>query len=237
MAACAPPPASISMTPSELFNPNNFVATSGLAGPDGAKVLLEAGRGFPGGPLGLVFALFWAPVGPGIPAGVLLARHIPLHPAVTFGLYALSDVLAAMICHPIFVGFKTVARRVPAVHRAGRRLMTLAMLGVPAGPAPGASSGPPALFRIATIGFGVDVYTAGAVGTGLAVPRVLRWACAIAGDLVWFAILLGTSLVAASFADDDRVVGGVVLLTMLIVPSLARRVFPSLRPPPTPPAR
>ena len=63
-------------------------------------------------------------------------------------------------------------------------------------------------------------------------PRVLRWACAIAGDLVWFAILLGTSVVAASIADDDRVVGGVVLVAMLVIPSLARRVFPALRPPP-----
>jgi hypothetical protein len=28
----------------------------------------------------LVFALFWAPVGPGIPAGVVLARHLALNP-------------------------------------------------------------------------------------------------------------------------------------------------------------
>jgi hypothetical protein len=116
------------MTPSELFNPNNFWQASGLTGPEGAKVLLEAGKGFPGGPVGLVFALFWAPVGPGIPAGVLLARHIPLNPALTFGLYAVSDVLAAFVCHPLFVGFKRLARRVP-VCAAGQRLMKLAMLG------------------------------------------------------------------------------------------------------------
>jgi hypothetical protein len=226
------------MTPSDLFNPNNLLATSGLTGPDGAKVLLEAGQGFPGGPVGLVFALFWAPVGPGIPAGVLLARHIPLNPAVTFGLYAASDVLAAAICHPLFVAFKRLARRVPVVKRAGKRLLKLAMLGVPAGHAEATgitSSGPAALFRVATIGFGVDVYTAGAVATGLDVPRVLRWVCAIAGDLVWFALLLGTSIVAASFADDDRVVGGVVLVAMLVIPSLARRIFPALRPAPPPP--
>ncbi|MCC6765609.1 MAG: hypothetical protein IT293_13190 [Deltaproteobacteria bacterium] len=220
------------MTPTELFDPNNMLATSGLAGPDGARVLLEAGKDFPGGPIGLVFALFWAPVGPGIPAGVLLARHIPLHPAATFGLYAASDVLAAAICHPLFVGFKRLARHVPALRRVGKGMLKLAMLGTPAahGEARGAaSSRPAALFRVATIGFGVDVYTAGAVATGLDVPRVLRWLCAIAGDLVWFAILLATSVVAASFADDDRVVGGVVLLAMLIVPSLARRLFPALR--------
>jgi hypothetical protein len=227
------------MTPTELFDPNNIFATSQLTGADGARALLEVGKGFPGGPVGLVFALFWAPVGPGIPAGVLLARHIPLNPAFTFGLYAVSDVLAAAICHPLFVGFKQVARRVPVVRRAGKAMLRFAMLGTPAAHAEArgvATSRPAALFRVATIGFGVDIYTAGAVATGLDVPRVLRWLCAIAGDLVWFAILLGTSIVAAAVVDDDRVVGGVVLVAMLVVPSIARRIFPALRPPPAPPA-
>ena len=223
------------MTPFDLFDPKNFLTMGRLTGPDGAKVLLEVGHGFPGGPIMLVFALFWAPVGPGIPAGVLLARHIPLNPVITFGLYAASDVLAASICHPLFTAFRRLGRRVPVVRRAGKRLLWFAMLGTPMArqdTAVGAAvSRPAALFRVATIGFGVDIYTAGAVATGLDVPRLLRWACAIAGDLVWFAILLGTSLVAASFADDDRVIGGVVLVAMLVVPALARRIFPALRAP------
>jgi hypothetical protein len=223
------------MTGFELFDPNNFFAAGQLTGADGGKVLLEAGKGFPGGPAMLVFALFWAPVGPGIPAGVLLARHIPLNPAFTFGLYAASDVLAAFVCNPIFAGLRRLARRVPAVRSAGQRVMRFAMLGTPAvrdATGQPARKGPAALFRVATIGFGVDVYTAGAVATGLDVPRVLRWACAIAGDLLWFGILLGTSILAASIADDDRVIGGVVLVAMLVIPSLARRVFPALRAPP-----
>ena len=142
-------------------------------------------------------------------------------------------MLAAFVCHPIFVSLRRLARRVPAVHRGGKRLMRIAMLGTPMArqdPTVPASR-PAALFRVATIGFGVDIYTAGAVATGLDVPRVLRWMCAIAGDLVWFSILLATSVVAASFADDDRVIGGVVLLAMLVVPWIARRLFPALREP------
>src|SRR5438445_46643 len=91
-----------------------------------------------------------------------------------------------------------------------------------------------ALFRIATVGFGVDVYTAGMLVNGLRVPRLLGWAAAIAGDLVWFAILLATSLAAAAIVDDDRVVGGVVLVAMLVIPPLARRIFPALRHEPRP---
>src|SRR5438132_4443340 len=55
-----------------------------LGSPAGAATLLQAAQHFPGGPVVLVLALFFAPVGPGIPAGVLpaptrraRARHTP----------------------------------------------------------------------------------------------------------------------------------------------------------------
>src|SRR5262249_48363746 len=150
------------------FDPTRFT------GPDGAARLVEAARHFPGGPTMLVFALFWAPVGPGIPAGVLLARHVPLHPSVTFGLYALSDVRAALVCHPIFGLLRRYGRRVRPVHWLGRKAMSFAMIGVRA-PSPDDGRLAPALARIATVGFGVDVYTAGALATGLRIPRVLGW--------------------------------------------------------------
>jgi hypothetical protein len=121
---------------------------------------------------------------------------------------------------------------VPALQWLGERMVRLAMFGarIPRGQdlQPGAGLAP-ALFRIATVGFGVDVYSAGMLVNGLRVPRVLGWMSAIAGDLVWFALLLGTSLAAAAVVDDDRVVGGVVLLAMFVIPPIARRIFPALR--------
>jgi ABC-type phosphate/phosphonate transport system permease subunit len=63
------------VTPLDVFNPANLSDASRLTGPAGVRALLDAARSFPGGPAVLVFALFWSPVGPGIPAGVLLARH------------------------------------------------------------------------------------------------------------------------------------------------------------------
>jgi hypothetical protein len=57
---------------------------------------------------------------------------------------------------------------------------------------------------VATLGFGVDIYAEGAVATGLDVPRGQRGA---------------------------SVIGGVVLIAMLVVPSIARRLFPALRAP------
>jgi len=217
----------------EIFDPSMALDPTAFAGATGAQRLLEAAAHFPGGPVGLVFALFWAPVGPGIPAGVLLARHIPLHPAVIFGLYALSDVLSAFIFGPIFALLRKHGRKVEVIRKLGRRMLSLATLGVrvprPEEVKAGEKGLAPTLFRIATIGFGVDVYTGGMLATSLPVPRPLAWACAIAGDLVWFALLLGASIGAAWIVDDDRVVGVVVIVAMIVIPWIARRIFPALR--------
>src|SRR5919109_3374417 len=107
------------MSPFEVFDPSAALDPTRYAGEAGAATLLEAAQTFPGGPVMLVLALFFAPVGPGIPAGVLHTRHVPLHPALKFGLYALSDVFAAAVCHPIFV----------ALRRHGRRLRPVRWLG------------------------------------------------------------------------------------------------------------
>src|SRR5690349_1999969 len=177
------------MSPSDVFDPSAALDPTRFVGPEGAARLVEAAQHFPGGPVGLVLALFFAPIGPGIPAGVLLARHVALAPAATFGLYALSDVIGAIVCHPVFTLLRRHGRRVRPIRWLGRRVLSFAMIGVRPPERAGLA---PALARIATVGFGVDVYTAGMLTTGLRVPAIPGWLSAIAGDLVWFAVLLGT---------------------------------------------
>lgn len=221
------------MSAFDLFDPRAALDPGRFAGETGAATLLQAAQAFPGGPAMLVLALFFTPVGPGIPAGVLLARHIPLHPGVTFGLYAMSDVCAAVVCHPLFTMLRRHGRRVPPLRAFGRRMLALVTVGIQLPERAEARSGlGPLLSRVATVGFGVDVYTAGLVATGLGVPRVPGWAAAIAGDLVWFALLLGTSMATASLADDDRVIAVVMVIAMIVIPRLARRFIPALRPDP-----
>jgi hypothetical protein len=219
------------MSPFDVFDPSAVLDPSRFTGEAGAARLLEAAQHFPGGPAMLVLALFFAPIGPGIPAGVLLARHLPLHPAATFGLYTVSDVVAAIVCTPVFAFLRRYARRVRPIRWLGRRMLALAMIGVSA-EREGFRS---ALSRIATVGFGVDVYTAGLLATSLRVPHLPGWTAAIAGDLVWFGLLLATSLAAASLVDDDRFVLLVMVVAMIAIPRIARRVIPALRPAKPPP--
>ncbi len=223
------------MTPLDIFNPSNLSDASGLTGPAGARTLLtprEASRAVPpcsssrsSGP----------PSPPAFPPASSSRATSRSSPPITFILYAASDLLGALVCYPLFVVLRRHARRVRALHWIGTRMLRLAILGTRAPRAAevqaelGRRGVGPALFRIATVGFGVDVYSAGMVATGLLVPRALGWGSAIAGDLVWFTLLLGTSVAAGAAVDDDRVVALVVLIAMFVIPALARRVFPALR--------
>jgi hypothetical protein len=216
----------------EIFDPATAFNPSAFAGDAGAHRLLEAAAHFPGGPVMLVFALFWSPVGPGIPAGVVLARRLALKPAVTFALYALSDVLSAFIVGPFFALLRRHGPRVRPIRWLGRRVLQVGTVGMRVPEAKDVATGraglSPVLFRIATVSFGIDVYTGGALASGLPVPRVAGWACAIAGDLVWFAMLLAVSMSAAQVVDNDLGLGLIVMLAMIVIPMLARRIFPSL---------
>ena len=180
----------------------------------------------------LVFALFWAPVGPGIPAGVVLARHLALNPTVTFALYALSDVLSVFVFGPLFALLRRHGRKVRPVRALGRRVLKIATIGIRVPRTEDVRAGDagvgPMLFRIATVGFGIDVYMGGVLASGLPVPRVAGWASAIAGDLVWFAMLLAVSVSAAQVVDNDWALGAIVVVASVLIPVLARRLFPSL---------
>ena len=66
-------------------------------------------------------------------------------------------------CHPLFALLRRYGRMVKPIRWLGRRILSLGMIGIRT-PERGAVTH--ALSRIATVGFGVDVYTAGMLATG-----------------------------------------------------------------------
>jgi hypothetical protein len=219
------------MSPLDLFSPAAYSDPTFFTGEAGASRPIQAATHFPGGATGLVFALSWAPVGPGIPAGVLLAQHLRIAPALTFGLYLLSDLFAVALLNPLYSFLRAQGRRNPTIRNIGRRMLAVAMIGTRRPNAEEVHAGrlAPALLRIGTVGCGVDIYTAGALATGLPIPRLVGWTAAMGGDLLWFALLLGSSIAAAHVFDDERATAAVVLVVTLVGPSILRRIFPALR--------
>jgi hypothetical protein len=201
----------------------------------GADALLEAASRFPGGPVALVFVLFWSPwmAAIGIPAGLLLARHAGINPAVTIGLYALSDVMGAMVTHPTYAIIRKYGSRSRILSKLGRIYLKIAMFGVRMPRLEDVQNGPmlPALFRIGVIAFGFDIYHGGMVVAGLPVPRLLGWLAALIGDMIWFGVLMATNSAAAAVIQDDKTVAIVTIVAMLVIPKVAEWIFPALRMP------
>ena len=166
-----------------------------------------------------VLKLFLIPVGGGIPAGVLLAHRDGLAWPVTAGLYLVSDVILACAFEPVLRFLAAVGRRVPFLARLGAAMK--AANARTAAHFHGTGAGPVSLVMIS---FGVDPMTGRAAASAAGHGFVAGWAFAIAGDMLYFAVIaLSTLQLSAWFHDPDTAVM-VVLAAMLLLPVLVRYV-------------
>jgi hypothetical protein len=173
-------------------------------------------HGWPAGWQG-VLLLFLVPIGGGIPAGVLLARDRGLAPLVMMFLYFVSDLVLACVFEPIMKALFAVVRRVPPLHRFGRAM--IARLHRP-GSVASTVKGPLGLVLVA---FTVDPMTGRAAAHAAGHGFVSGWAIAIAGDMVYFTVLMISTLWLNGIVGDEASTVGIMLLVMLALPQLTRR--------------
>jgi len=183
--------------------------------------------GWPTGAWG-AFLLFLFPIGGGIPTGVLVARAGGVSPALTALLYFFSDVIMAFVSEPMVLLMRWLGRRVPMLGRLGDRL---ARFSGQSGLRDGGARGPLGLILLSlTFDPMAGRAAAAAAGHGF----VPGWALAIIGDMLYFVLLMLSTLWVSSVIGDDRVTLGVVLLAMWLLPLLTRRWRSSCRPAPAP---
>lgn len=167
-----------------------------------------------------VLMLFFLPWGPGAPAGILVARQAGLGPLATTVLYLLSDVLTALVLEPLARQAARQSSRWPRLAAAFRRMGQVSG-GVAAQLFPGRAG---VAAGLALFSFTTDLYTAGIASRAVPAHRALAWAAVIAGDMVWFLIILATTLGLTRLFPDDRLVFGGVLLIGLATSALVRRL-------------
>ena len=163
-----------------------------------------------------VFMLFLLPVGGGIPAGVLLARANGLPWAVTAGLYFISDVVLALAFEPVLRMLVALGRRVTFLARLGT-VMSLAMARNAA-----YFSGSAGPISLVLISFGVDPMTGRATALAAGHGVVAGWAFAIAGDMLYYAVLAVTTLQLNTYISNPTVTVSIVLGAMMLGPMLVR---------------
>ena len=164
-----------------------------------------------------VLKLFLLPVGGGIPAGVLLARASGLAWHITTGLYLVSDVALALAFEPILRLFAALVGKVPFLSR-----LSVALKGVTARSVAhfgGTSAGPVTLSMIA---FGVDPMPGRATALAAGHGFLAGWAFALAGDMLYFAVIALTTLRLNSYFKDPNTTMLVVLGAMFVLPMLVR---------------
>ncbi len=166
-----------------------------------------------------VLMLFLIPVGGGIPAGVLLARTNGLAWPVTAGLYLISDVILAFAFEPILRLLVALGRRLPLLARVAAAMKaamdrTAAYYG-------GGGAGP---FTLIMIAFGVDPMTGRAAALAAGHGFITGWAIAIAGDMLYYAVIALTTLRLNAYFKDPNTTMLLVLCAMIIVPILVRRL-------------
>jgi hypothetical protein len=171
-----------------------------------------------------VLMLFLLPVGGGIPAGVLLAKAKGLPWGLTALFYFLSDAILALCFEPLLRAFVALGRRVAWMARLGEALRmatarTVAQLG-------GAGAGPLALILIA---FGVDPMTGRTAALAAGHGIWSGWALAIAGDMLYYAVVAMATLRLNAWLHDPTLTVGLILLAMILAPSLVRRLRTQVR--------
>lgn len=166
-----------------------------------------------------VLTLFLIPIGGGIPAGVLLARSQHIAWPVMMGLYFVSDVILAFLFEPVLWAVAAVGRRVALVARmAGAMRAAMARTAAHYG---GVGAGP---FTLIMVAFGVDPMTGRAAAAAAGHGFVSGWAIAIAGDMMYFTVIMaGTLRLNAVLGDPNRTML-VILAAMILLPLAVRRI-------------
>lgn len=164
-----------------------------------------------------VLLLFLVPVGGGIPAGVLLARDRGVAWPLMLSLYLVSDVILAFVFEPVLRALLRVFRMVPALRAAGRRVRavlerTTASYGTASGP-----------LALVLVSFGVDPMTGRAAASAAGHGFLSGWAIAITGDMLYFTVLMVSTLWLNDVLGDERMTIVAMLVVMIVLPGLVRR--------------
>jgi len=170
-------------------------------------------------PMLSVLKLFIIPVGGGIPAGVMLASAKGLAWPITTLLYLVSDIALALAFEPILRLLAVLCGKIPFLARFSAAMKTVSARSV--AHFSGTAAGPIALILIA---FGVDPMTGRASALAAGHGFIAGWAFAIAGDMLYFAVIAITTLQLNSYFKDPNATMLIVLGAMIAVPIVVRRV-------------
>ena len=183
---------------------------------------------WPAGVAGVFLFFFVLPLAAGIPFGVIMARDAGLSPLMTAGLYLVSDLVLAVTAEPFLALLRWLGRRVAFIGRMGR-FFTRATDSV--GLSDGNVRGPLGLILFS---FSISPTSGRAAAAAAGHGFFVGWTLAIIGDMLFFGVLMATTLWVTSVFGDSRQTIGAVVIVAWIAPLVIRRLRRRSRRPSTP---
>lgn len=165
-----------------------------------------------------VLTLFLIPIGGGIPAGVLMARSQNIDWPIMMILYFISDVILACLFEPLMLVVIAAGKRSPFLARLSETLRQMTKKTISHY---GNSLGPLSLILVA---FGVDPMTGRAATVAAGHGFFVGWMLAIIGDMLYFTILMISTLWLNNILGDGTWTMVIILAVMTIVPIIVRRI-------------
>lgn len=165
-----------------------------------------------------VLLLFLIPIGGGIPGGVLLAKSRNIDWPFMMLLYFISDVLLALAFEPIMILLIRLGRRVEFIARMGIIMKLTIQKTIEHY---GNSTG---IFALIMIAFGVDPMTGRAVAVAAGHGFIVGWMIAIAGDMMYFSLLMVSTLWLKSVLGDGTWTMIIIFAFMMIIPHFYRKI-------------
>jgi len=165
-----------------------------------------------------VLTLFVIPWGGGIPAGVLLARDHGIVWPITLLLYLVSDLILAFVFEPILLAFVAYGKSNKSAGRVGlafKKALEKTTI------TPNKNAGPFALIALA---FGADPMTGRAAARMAGHGFVSGWTLAITGDMIFFAVLMASTLWLDGILGNGTQTTLIVLAGMFVIPWAVRKV-------------
>ena len=165
-----------------------------------------------------VFVLFLIPIGGGIPGGVILAQSRHIEWPIMMFLYFLSDVVLACAFEPLMLLFIRFAKSIPKLARFSEAFkMALKKTTAHYGNSTG-------VFALIMVAFGVDPMTGRSVAVAAGHGFVSGWMIAITGDMMYFTLLMASTIWLNNFLGDGTWAMLIILALMMIVPVLIRKI-------------
>ena len=161
---------------------------------------------------------FLIPIGGGIPAGVLVAKTRGLTWPLMTVLYLISDVILAFVFEGVLFSIVSTGQkslRVTRFFELFRQSMmkTIAKYGIHPKP-----------HTLVMISFGVDPMTGRMASKAAGFGVITSWGFAITGDMVFFAVMMVSTLWLGSVLGDGTWTALAIVVIMTVAPILVRRL-------------